>query len=539
MFDADSGESGRTFCSLTNFQTEFDLEPFTGNDQYTIVTRRAFDREDEDAYDVTVTCRDAGQPPLSGSATLQVRVGDDNDNFPTFDSSQYDVTINENNRPGDVIVRVHASDADDGINARVTYSIDDVIMRAFVVVDADSGDVTARNPLNREAMSGLNFEVSATDGGSPSRTTHTLVKVTIRDVNDEAPTFNQTTFAMSVAENEPALTPVGHVFARDLDTEPNAQFEYALEVPVAWDVFRINRTSGLIQTTAELDREERAQFELTVTARDLLDRTLVTSATVVIDVIDRNDNSPLMLFPSAQNRSVTVSSLLPVGGSVTRVEAIDADDLDNARLEFRFSDSVSQRARDVFEVDDVTGEVRARVSLRSFDGVAFALEVEVIDHGSPRRSDTGELIVTIDRNAPLTAPGNQPTDDVTSEASADVSNLRAIVAVAVVSATIVVALVVVIVVIKVRDQTPPCLACLRRNDKPKKAIQSLAQAQRNKFDGVDNHVMTMETQHDPTSMQVREACISNTVQHIHLEDLHVVKFLLISGPGSDLAALTS
>ncbi|XP_010007286.1 PREDICTED: protocadherin-10 [Chaetura pelagica] len=122
--DRDSEENGQVQCELLQGDAPFRLKSSFKN-YYTIVTEGPLDREQPggDAYTLTVVARDRGQPPLSTSKSIQVRVSDVNDNAPRFSQPVYQVYVSENNVPGAYIYAVSATDRDQGANAQLAYSI--------------------------------------------------------------------------------------------------------------------------------------------------------------------------------------------------------------------------------------------------------------------------------------------------------------------------------------------------------------------------------------------------------------------------------
>ncbi|NXY12249.1 PCDGH protein, partial [Pteruthius melanotis] len=117
--DGDSGANGDVRCSLDG-DVPFRLEK-SYEDYYRVVTAQKLDREEISEYNVTVRAADGGSPPLQSSAVLSLRVLDVNDNAPVFAQERYSARVAENNAAGALVLRVRATDADWGQNARVRY----------------------------------------------------------------------------------------------------------------------------------------------------------------------------------------------------------------------------------------------------------------------------------------------------------------------------------------------------------------------------------------------------------------------------------
>ncbi|NXM31547.1 PCDG7 protein, partial [Oxyruncus cristatus] len=185
--DRDSGTNGEVRCSLDGdvpFRLEKSLE-----DYYHVVTARELDREQEPEYNVTVRAVDGGRPALQSSTVLALRVLDVNDNAPVFAQERYSARLWENNAAGALVLRVRATDADWGQNARVRYRLAEGRVRgaplsSYVSVQAETGALTV-GPLDFEEKSKYNFGLGARDGGG--LTDNCKVQIDVTDENDNAP----------------------------------------------------------------------------------------------------------------------------------------------------------------------------------------------------------------------------------------------------------------------------------------------------------------------------------------------------------------
>ncbi|NXJ67232.1 PCDG8 protein, partial [Rostratula benghalensis] len=172
--DRDSGANGQVTCLLEG-GVPFRLEK-SFQDYYRVVTSRELDREEVSEYNVTVRAADGGSPPLRSSAVAALRVLDVNDNAPVFAEERYSARVPENNAAGALLLRVRASDADWGPNARVFQ---------MFVVDAESGTIWLQKALDFEDTRSYTLLVEARDGGG--LVAHCEVEVEVLDVNDNAP----------------------------------------------------------------------------------------------------------------------------------------------------------------------------------------------------------------------------------------------------------------------------------------------------------------------------------------------------------------
>ncbi|NXF13438.1 PCDGA protein, partial [Smithornis capensis] len=181
--DRDSGPNGDVRCSLDR-GVPFLLEK-SFEDYYRVVTARELDREQVSEYNLTVRAADGGSPPLQSSAVLALRVLDVNDNAPVFAQERYSARLRENNAAGALVLRVRATDADWGQNARVRYRLGEGRVLQKFVVDAETGTITLKEPLDFEDTRAFSLDVEARDGGG--LVAHCEVELEVLDVNDNAP----------------------------------------------------------------------------------------------------------------------------------------------------------------------------------------------------------------------------------------------------------------------------------------------------------------------------------------------------------------
>lgn len=91
----------------------------------------------------------------------------------------------------------------------------------YFLLDDETGELRTAKPLNREALKDstgvLTLEVRAREliDGMPGNDNLTVstaeATVTIKDVNDEPPTFNRREYNIEIPENVPNGTPLPHL----------------------------------------------------------------------------------------------------------------------------------------------------------------------------------------------------------------------------------------------------------------------------------------------------------------------------------------
>ncbi|KAK3923329.1 Protein dachsous [Frankliniella fusca] len=171
---------------------------------YLVIVSLPLDRESRPNYTLSVVATDGGSPPLHASRTFHLRVTDVNDNPPEFTQEQYKAVVLEVAEPGTSVTRVHATDRDEGVNAEVVYSLADTpdSHSGWFQVDEVTGVVSLRAHVDCETDPQPRLLVVATDKGTPPMSSTATVLVTIHDVNDNEPIFDQSFYNVTVAENE-------------------------------------------------------------------------------------------------------------------------------------------------------------------------------------------------------------------------------------------------------------------------------------------------------------------------------------------------
>uniref|UniRef100_A0A1A8I3V0 Neuron navigator 1 n=1 Tax=Nothobranchius kuhntae TaxID=321403 RepID=A0A1A8I3V0_NOTKU len=263
---------------------------------YTLVTSAFLDRETTDAYNVTLSATDGGNPPLSSQKTIQVDVADVNDNPPRFEQTSYTVYVTENNAPGASLCTVKAQDADIKENARITYTVlndnnHGIPVTSYVSVKADTGEAYALRAFDYESLREFHFQVKAQDGGIPPLSRVATVYIYIMDQNDHAPLIvsppgNGTRSLETVQKNADPGALVTKVVAYDADAGTNAWLVYELETATDMDLFKVHQHTGEIKTTRRILEDNSTSFALTVVVKDHGQPPLSSTATINVAVIE-------------------------------------------------------------------------------------------------------------------------------------------------------------------------------------------------------------------------------------------------------------
>ncbi|KAK2909309.1 hypothetical protein Q8A67_005146 [Cirrhinus molitorella] len=326
--DADSGFNGEVRYTLLGGVGRFSVNQETG-----VITLDApLDRETQDQYRLVITAQDQGRPSRSVTTTLDIFVTDINDNFPIFSKQQYEATVSEHAEVAANVVNIMARDEDDGENAVVTYHIvkqEPPSTSPVFTIDADSGSISLAEKLDYGKVKQYTLEVEGQDGGDPVLTGSVSVTVWVEDINDKAPAFSKDQYDVSVYEN---LAGGNALVSLEISDEDEAGFSKGHFI-MDNDTFIIN-SQGVIslRSDATLDRETRDKYNIEVIAVDQPVDGLSSTAQVIINVLDVNDNNPQFL-PLPEPIVIQEGVYTPSSpGEVCLISATDSDIEENGRV---------------------------------------------------------------------------------------------------------------------------------------------------------------------------------------------------------------
>ena len=377
--DADQYGDDQITYSIQGGSSLFKIDSMTGE----ITTAGALDYDVPGGHEhyLTVVAHDhEGQSnSRSGTADVHITVIDVNDNVPLFRQSEWRTTKREDIASGGSIVTVEATDRDSNENAHITYSIDrsgsgsGSGSGSFIPfeIDSSTGEVTTTRDLDFEMGDvEYDFTVTATDGGDPALSSTAQIYVTIENVNDNSPIFDQSSYSESVSEGAAMNTVVVTVSASDADSGTLGDLRYELVNAdmLPFDVkTQSDGLSAQIFVSGPLDYETTAQYSFKIAAIDGGMPARSSEALVDISVTDENDNSPVF---QQEIYTMTVSELIEQDQVILTIRALDDDELDVVTY------SLSGPA-DLFAVDSSTGDVRIAgaldyetTSLHEFSAIA-------------------------------------------------------------------------------------------------------------------------------------------------------------------------
>uniref|UniRef100_A0A480Z1X8 Protocadherin gamma-B2 isoform 1 n=1 Tax=Sus scrofa TaxID=9823 RepID=A0A480Z1X8_PIG len=461
--DQDEGTNAEITYSFHNVDEQvgqfFNLEKRTGE----ITTKGGFDFEIANSYTLGIEAKDPGD--LAAHCSVQVEILDENDCAPELIVTSVFTPLPENSPPGTVVALIKTRDRDSGENGDVYCQI---LGKAEFVLKSYSKNfykIVTERALDREEIPEYNITVMATDRGKPPLSSSTTITLHIADVNDNAPVFQQASYEVHVAENNPPGASIAQVSARDPDLGPNGHVSYSL---VAGDLepralasyVSVSAQSGVVFAQRAFDHEQLRALELTLQARDHGSPALRANVSLRVLVGDRNDNAPRVLYPALGPDGSALFDTVPraaqPGYLVTKVVAVDADAGHNAWLSYHV---LQASEPGLFSLGLRTGEVRTARALGERDAARQRLLVAVRDGGQPPLSATATLLLVFADSLQEALPdlGDAPAP---SDAQAELQ-LYLVVALALISVLFLVAVILAVALHVRRSSRPAGWGCFQ------------------------------------------------------------------------------
>ncbi|XP_063784892.1 protocadherin gamma-B2-like isoform X14 [Pseudophryne corroboree] len=407
--DRDEGVNGQITYSFSKTSGNvhhtgtFSIHPISGE----IKTNSQLDFELTSNYELSVQAKDGGG--LVVHCKVLIEVIDENDNAPEISITSLSSPIPEDSAPGTVIALIEVHDQDSGANGEVDCKLTDNSFNLLLSSDSYYRIVTT-GFMDREKVSSYNITVAATDRGYPPLSSRRTIRLEISDVNDNPPLFMKSTYVAYVPENNLPGSSIYSVQASDPDTGDNAKIIYSISssntenVPVS-SYLSINIETGVLYAQRSFDYEQHKDFLLQVIARDSGSPSLSSNATLIIRIVDQNDNAPKILYPSADSGGPAVFEMVPFaseqGSLITKVVAVDADSGHNAWLSYHFK-QVSEPSH--FTISQHTGEIRTSRVFQQKDILNHKVVVMVKDNGDPSLSATVSLSLVVADNFQQVVP---------------------------------------------------------------------------------------------------------------------------------------
>ncbi|XP_034740300.1 protocadherin gamma-A11-like, partial [Etheostoma cragini] len=365
-----------------------------GTKNVEMVLQKPLDREKIEILSLALTALDGGEPQMSGTMQIIITVLDVNDNAPVFTQPIYKGTVAENAAKGTIVTTVSASDADNGLNGKITFSITNTLddVRHMFDVNEDSGEVRLTGHLDYEKKRNFHINVRARDNGGLTDSCKVIVDVV--DINDNEPTIKIMSKSAIISESANPNTVVTMINVQDPDSGENGKVQCFINDNIPFVLKLTSNNFYSLVTDNDLDRERASEYNITVTCSDEGVPSLSSSVTLTLQISDVNDNAPV--FERSSYEAYIVENNTP-GLSIFTVKARDADWNQNARVSYILEDS-SVNGVPVSSYVSVSAESGVIHAVRSFDYEQiknFYFRVKAQDGGSPPLSSNVTVKILI------------------------------------------------------------------------------------------------------------------------------------------------
>nr|XP_033489313.1 protocadherin gamma-A3-like [Epinephelus lanceolatus] len=335
---------------------------------------------------------------------VTVEVLDINDHAPVFPNKDKSISleISESAVVGVKFPLWSAEDRDVGQNGLQHYVFspnDNFILKQHANPDGSKYvEMVLQKPLDRERHPHLSLKLIAVDGGTPQRSGTVNIDVTVLDANDNEPLFNQSAYKASVMENTLKGTGIVTVNATDADSGSYGLISYSLSQTTgsAANIFSIDENTGKVSVSGQIDYEKDRKYEVRVEAKD--QGGLTGTSKIVVDVIDVNDNAPVINIMSF---SSPLSEDAPPGTTIAILNIKDADSENNGQIKCSIDGKLP------FKIESSLTNYYNLISDQHFDRESvseYNITITATDLGSPPLSSSTILhlkISDVNDNAPL------------------------------------------------------------------------------------------------------------------------------------------
>ncbi|CAM4589853.1 unnamed protein product [Lepidochelys olivacea] len=411
-FDADIGTNSLLTYKLSSNEF-FTLDVQKKNDKSKsaeLVLRKALDREEIPLHNLLLTATDRGKPELTGTVQLVITVLDVNDNAPVFGQSVYEVSVTENTTVGELVVKLNATDLDEGINKDIAYYfniLSDPEVKDMFSIDSHTGEIRIKGELDFEGTKLYEIQVQATDEGHAPMVGHCKILVEVLDVNDNVPELAVTSLYLPVLEDAPLGTVVALISVSDRDSGDNGKVTCSIPPDLPFQLVSTFKNYHSLVLAEAVDRERVSEYKILVTARDEGAPSLSASSSILVPIADVNDNAPA--FPQPVYTVFVKENNRP-GAHLLSVSASDPDVRENAFVSYSVVERSVGEQQPVSSYISVHSESGHIYGLQPFDYEELQVlqfQVSARDAGFPSLCGnvTVQLFVLDENdNAPAVSP---------------------------------------------------------------------------------------------------------------------------------------
>lgn len=350
-----------------------------------LVLNKQLDREKQNMLRLILTAVDGGKPERSGTNLILVNILDINDNAPKFDKSVKRVTLLESSPLKTLVTIFNASDDDYGLNGEILYSFDkytpSYVLNLFRI-DPMTGEMTVIGEIDYEQTQLYDITVQARDRGSPAMEGFCNIKLEIIDVNDNGPVIIINSLTQELSEDVDPGTVFAILSIEDKDVGENGEVNVQISSGLPFRISSSYKDQYSIMTDGRLDRETVSEYVITVMASDSGFPTRFSQQSIVVHILDANDNTPHF---SQASYSVEIAENNLPNAPILTVSAFDPDMGENATLSYYIMESNigGSTISSFVYINQEKGNIYAVRQLDYEQMNMFQFVVHVRDHGSP------------------------------------------------------------------------------------------------------------------------------------------------------------
>ena len=429
--DRDKGLNGTTTFNITrgNDRGFFEIQVPEGHaaestNNRVLFLKRRLNFEVNRVFNLTITIRDMGIEPLVYDQHVMIQVLDLDDEPPTFEITSYMFNVSENHPMNKNFAQVRASSSSSG---QVFYNICDNCVKVpanvtrFMGVDVFTGGLFLKVPIDYESLSEKTFELTVlASNPSTQEKANTLVSVDILNINEAPPHFVCEHRAAAVSFNchqqdvnnsvlfltEDVDIISSFLRLRVSDNDSSDSLRVINRTSLKWYVSEMapivisHHSQGkktdtiLISLNGTLDREQTPEIAITLEVENNVEPSLRRNSTILIRVLDTNDNAPRF---SEEEYTAFVSEGSPVGKEILQLAAFDNDIGENARVTYSISHIQETGAGEWFEVSPVDGIMSTISSSINYlqVGGTVTINITATDNGTEPLSTSVRVVISI------------------------------------------------------------------------------------------------------------------------------------------------
>ncbi len=364
-----------------------------GNKNVEMVLHSPLDREKKQQHNLILTALDGGKPQRSATVQINIIVLDVNDNAPVFSQSSYKTSVVENAPKTTIVTKISATDADESSHG-IQYNFEHVIstVKALFSIDADSGEVKVIGDIDYEKHKQFTVKIKASDHGGLTDSSEIIIDVI--DVNDNPPKITIMSFSSAVSEDAAPGTVIAMINVQDLDSGDNSKITCSIDLNSPFKIISSLTNYYNLVTDSELDREQTAEYNITITAVDGGKPPLLSKEILNLKISDVNDHAPQF---EQESYNAFIAENNPPSTTILTVKAVDMDWGQNAKVSYFLIDGDLNGAplASYISINSESGVIYSEKSFDYEQLKSFKMQVKAQDGGSPPLSNNVTVNIII------------------------------------------------------------------------------------------------------------------------------------------------